>query len=643
MKIDLIEATPGSQRRGILEQRAAVSPHSSYRREILDCNFDRGGPWAGVADLFRRIVPSLRERRPDLFEKHNLELIYALPELRRETDFRFPTLTDTAPTEEKVRNYPADRAVRLVHGLIDLLEEWHDETGYQGWTLGCDDFDRLGCIGRRFFVELVRRRGERLNLHLILGVSPEGSGELEITWPSEARIRTTRLELEADTTGAGNRDLSRQRAEELERRVGDSQIETQVFLPQVIEAWRQAQNQRKVWKWRCAGLEIYNTLGLYEDALRYGAGALEEAMCSRPLQKELHWAIFVKTFMSLAGLGRAEEAKELAERFLPEVEDLAQRGRLCYLIAMLYGRFLSARDLSRAEEYLDEGLRLLEMADLPLTELKFQTVFNRNGLAMIRTFQARFSDALALCQWGRETLDAHLPPASHRLHRSVLLYNMAQVHAAIGNLDQAFEQFSGAMREDPNYSEYYNERGSVLLKLGRFEEALGDYRIAIQLSPPYFEVFANLGSCYRLLGRWSEAEAAFERAVDLEPRSIVSQVGLAEATESQGKLSRAAAAYSSALALAPSRWDLLASRAVVYYQLERSLDSLADLNRAIELSPGTPDLYQNRGIAFSSLGDSAAALDDFQRYLELAPFAEDVASVSTRIKQLQENATAVVT
>lgn len=638
MKISLIEAIPGKRRREALELLASTVTHGCGEPIILNGDFDGGGPWSGVSDLFRLIVPSLRHRRPDLFERHNLELIHALPEIRHECESRFPTLTDTAPMTEKVRNYPADRALRLVHGLIDLLDSWHYETERRGWVLVIDAFDRIGCIGSRFFVELVRRRAEIMNIHLVLGIAPDSRERVSALWPLGTEVHTSRLELDAEVGPTEDRATAYQEALELEEKVGENPIEAQVQLPRLISLWKKAGFEHKAQEWRRVGLEIYNTLGLYEDALRYGAGALEEAISSRPANKELHWSIFVKTFMSLAGLGRAEEAQQLSAWFLPEVSALAHRGRLSYLIAMLHGRFLPKRDLQRAEELLDEGLRLLEAADLPESELKFQAVFNRNGLAMIRTFQRRFGEALALCKWGRETLDAHLPLDSHRLHRSVLLYNMAQVYAMAGDLEQALEQFSRAMHEDPNYSEYYNERGSVLLRMGRVEEALADYFRAIELTPPYFEVFVNLGSCYRIMERWPDAEAAFSRALDLEPKCVAALVGLAEVAETQGKLDHAADAYTAALSLVPDRWDLLASRAVVNFQRELVAASIADLDRAIERAPSNADLFQNRGIALSYLGQADAARGDFEKYLSLAPEAEDAAAVRLKIEQLLPSA-----
>ena len=109
-------------------------------------------------------------------------------------------------------------------------------------------------------------------------------------------------------------------------------------------------------------------------------------------------------------------------------------------------------------------------------------------------------------------LNTHLAADKHLLHRSVLLYNLAQVYNAIGSHDEAIEHYRAAITLDPNYSEYYNDRGSVFLHCGRLKEAEADY-----LSPPYFEVLTNLGQCYRLMGDMTKAIQTYSRALDIDP------------------------------------------------------------------------------------------------------------------------------
>jgi tetratricopeptide (TPR) repeat protein len=341
--------------------------------------------------------------------------------------------------------------------------------------------------------------------------------------------------------------------------------------------------------------------------------------------------------MSYLGLLDSAGAYRVAqEDAIGQTENLEWRGQLHYLLAMLYARFFPQRDLAKGEELLDLGLRDLEQADMAEETRHFQTVFNRNGLAMVRHFQGRFQEAIDLCRDGLQRLESHLSPDRHRLHRSVLLYNMAQVYFAVGEHEQALSHYSVAMEMDPNYSEYFNERGNVFLRMGRHEEARADYLRAIELSPPYFEVWTNLGQSCRLLGRMEEALSAYARALDLEPGQLLALLGRAQAREALGQVDGAMADYTAALALNADLWDAVASRAVLHYERGELGACLDDLNRAIELAPQVPDLYQNRALVLSDLGYRERAAQDLATYLELNPAAEDRTEVEERLQRLVE-------
>src|SRR5215470_4948269 len=102
-RITIVEASAGPARRRWLENYAKEMEPGA-QRFVVACAFDSGGPWAGVNELFSALVPKLKMQRPDLMERHALELIYVLPRLRRSLTVRNPSLTDLAPREEKTRN-----------------------------------------------------------------------------------------------------------------------------------------------------------------------------------------------------------------------------------------------------------------------------------------------------------------------------------------------------------------------------------------------------------------------------------------------------------------------------------------------------------------------------------------------------------
>ncbi len=634
-RISIVEAAAGQNRRLWLEDRLQEMAGFGARTFSVCCDFDSGGPWAGVSGLFGSLLAEMQVQRPDLIEQHAPELVTILPRLRQSLTVRNPSLTDLAPEHERTRNYPADRALRNVHGLIDLLDSWKSATCADNpWVIACDSYDGAGTMSGLFFRELMRRRGERLHIKLLVGVD-RGKGEavrasLSVGLP----VQIIGVDLDACPSTAIDSTTAARMASDLEERIGDDRIETQVHLADLIKLWGLAARSDKVLRYKYIGLETYNTLGLYADALRYGSGLLELVSEHAPHDEQLRWAIILKLLMCHIGLQDVETSLKLAEEEgLKLVERHPAWGiQLFYLMAMFYARFQKPRDLMKGEEYLERSFAAIEQANLPEGDFHFHCVFNRNGLAMIRNFQGRHQEAIELCRSGIAQLNAHLGAEQHRLHRSILVYNMAQVYAATGSYDEAIQYCSVAIAMDPNYSEYYNDRGGAFLQMGRLEEARADYLKAIELSPPYFEVFTNLGQCYRRMGSMADAIEAYSRALDLEPGHLLALLGRAKAYEELGHVTAAIADYTAALARDPAQWEAVASRGVMHYEAGDLDVSLADFDRAIELKPNQCDLYQNRATVLTDLGRYHEAARDLQASLLLNPTDDERPALQARLE-----------
>lgn len=630
-----IAARPGRERLRRLEEQREKAERAGARAWVLPCRFTEGGPWAGVRNLFRSLLDELRASRPDLLARHEYELAHVLPELKPVTEARNANLTDIARPDEKVRNYAGDRAYRIVHGLIDLLSSFKSPADERPWVILCDSFEESGSMGARFFRELMRRRGRQLALTLVVATAPEASARVRGEFDERVAGPVFSVDLPDEAPEEIDAEAAARAALELERQMQHEGLPVAVGLIDLLHLWRQAGQPERIFRWECVALDLFNTQGLYEDALAYGSGLLERQQALAPEEETLRWAIFVKNLMSLLGLQEVVKALALAEEVaIGKISDPYRRAQLCYLVSMMYARFLPDRDLDRAERLLDEGLAELERADIPRDIYHFQSVFNRNGLALVRFFQGRHAEAIDLCQSGFERLKQHLSPDQHRLHRSVLLYNIAQVYSSLGLPDDAIRHYTLAMEMDPNFSEYYNERGSLHFRAERYEEALSDYLMAGELSPPYFELYTNLGQCYRHLGRFEEAVAAYSRALDLEPGQVLALLGRAQCEEALGQAAAALADYDEALALLPGQWEALANRASLHYDRGDLPAALRDMDAAVELAPQIPGLYQNRAFVLSALGMAGEAARDLSTYLRLDPEAEDREEVLARVQEL---------
>ena len=634
----VLEAPVGSARHSWLEQEMRdMAVLAGARTFLLSGDFDMGGPWAGLREMLGSLFPEIQARCPELVEKHVLELVYVLPLLRRLLVVRNPTLTDLAPYSERSRSYAADRAYRNLHGIIDLLESWKNIVEPEvPWVIVCDDYDLAGPMVQMFFRELMRRRGRQLRLHLLVGVGSGKGAEIQASFSQTLATETITLDLPADPPPAMDPSEAVQLARNLEKQVDDDGLEMQVHLPDLIRYWRLAHRLDKVLHWRYFGLDIYNLLGLYEDAVRYADGLLELAEQQAPGDEELQWNIIIRLLSVYSALQDPKAGLGLAEGKVMKIVERhpVWQGQVCYMAAMFHARYSKPRDLVKGERYLDQGLAAIEQSELPLTEYHFRSVFNRNGVAMIRSFQGRYEEAIELCRLGTERLNAHLSADQHRLHRSVLIYNIAQVYSATAMLEEAIQHYTAVIQLDPNFSEYYNERGNVLQLTGRLQEAHADYLKAIDLSPPYSEVFTNLGQCYRRMGALREALEAYSRALDLAPNQPLAFLGRAKVHDLLGQNQEAIADYTAGLRNDPSQWEGFASRGVLYYEAGNLDLALADFNQAIFLKPQQGDLYQNRSIVLTDLGRCREAVQDIESALALDPSEEDRISLQARLDSI---------
>ncbi len=615
----LIEARAGAARDRWLRS-LPLAKASNCIVHHLDCRLRLGGPWAGLSDFLDAIVPAIDAAAPELLERHRYELAMALPSLRRRFPLTEASLTDASPVKERVRSYPVDRAYRLLHGLIDLLDEWLPRDGRRH-VLVLHHIDETSALMRRFFNGLARRRLAGLPLDLIMVASPDRAAQVaEWLAPSEPQRIAAELPggIEPPDLDALSLDIL-----ELEARVNAAMGQADNLLPRLIDACETTGRHQEAQRWRATTLILFNHHGLYEDALYFGEPVLADFdEIDQGERKFGRWNIVSGLFNAYAALGRSEDGlRVVRDEALNKITDPNDLVSIYYTLAMLHCRFLPERDFALAEDYLERAMGLLEKVTFSEAEKHYLAVFNINGLAFIRFQQGRVDEAIALCREGFDRLERHLQDHQYRLHRSVLLYNIAQVHSAVRDYDEAVRYYTAAMEMDPRYSEYHNERGSMYLKLSRLDEAIHDFREAISLSAPYFEVWTNLGQAYRRKGDYAAAVEAYSQALDIEPSAPLARIGRAQAYEALQQPDAALSDYDAALRSYPHDAQILSNRAVLLFEAGRITESLQDLDEALRASPEQAELYENRAIALAALERHDEAQRDRESALRLTGMA----------------------
>ena len=633
-KVIVLEAKSGQARQDYLQRSLDQAKSTGAETWFLSCDRDEDGPWAGLTDLLTQLLPQVQIHAPELIIQHDYELTRILPALQRSLPVRYPSLTDIAPQQEQIRNYPADRAFRIIHGIIDFLSAWFERSHSTRWIMACDRYDHSGGLVRIFFTELLRRRGQQLNLSLIIAIEPGADPDVVNKFDPSLIAQIIPLHLPASSTLINPQTIDL-RVHELQQRVDQDPIEQEIHLSRLIHYLQLTHQTEQVLAYEMKAAGLYTRRGFYEDGLAYAQAALAQLERCCPEDNEKRWQIDSMLYTCYVALDKPNVAFEVLEAAMQRTNNADDRFRGCFMMAMLYIRELDERDIAKAEAYLEQGLVELAHTSFSASEKLFHTTFNRNGLALIRHRQGRPQEAVELCQWCYEQVNTLVQPDHHRLYRSVLLFNIAQVYDFTGNYTEAIRYFTAAMELDPNYSEYYNSRGNLYFKLERLPDALNDYQRAVELSAPYPEVWANIGQSYRRLGDWTAAVAAYSKALDLQPQQFSILVARAQVLEMLEQQDAALADYSAAIAVDPNQPLVLANRASLHYDMGQVSVALNDLDQAIALSPETADLYQNRAVALTDLGRFEAAIQDLQAYLQICPGAQDHAQVKSQMFALR--------
>ncbi|MER7770467.1 tetratricopeptide repeat protein [Kitasatospora sp. NPDC096140] len=642
-----------------------------------DCHRRLRGPYTGLGTLLRSLVPDAHRARPELVARHAVEILSAAPELKDLIGAGPQTLTSLAVPNERTRLYPAKRTRRLAHGIVEFLHGHARELG-RALALRFDRVDEADHTDQEFLAILLRRALPDLlmvtvhtggadlipELTTALATRATRAADTDAQHPDEHVDLTDHHKLaqayvESDGTShdpaeeaayhrldAGERArLHDQRAAELRRR-GDWSLSLGA-IPYHLEHGSDREAAADAF---FEAAEYLVSMGFYHALLDVaGRGTALVDLAEEPRK---YWMLATKVTTALAILGRPEEA----ERRYIELRAMFRQPMLHifsgYALAMLYTRYYPAehKDHQLAKAHLHNVLAMASL--LPDHDQRvFQSVFNRNGLALVELQLGNPTEALRLVSTGLADIDRELPAEKHRLHRSVLVHNRGRVYTALGRLEEALADIDTVIELDPNYPDYYFDRADLRRRMGDLPGALADYSESITFAAPFWEMHYNRADLRLELGDLAGAIADLTYVLDLEPDELDARINLASLLREQGDAAgsltqveeglrhhpgdarllsargllaldagddRAALRdFDLALTAEPDLVSALANRATLALETGDHGTAVADLTRALAIEADNPDLLYNRGYVHQSAGDWESARQDYTAALLL--------------------------
>jgi tetratricopeptide (TPR) repeat protein len=525
-------------------------------------------------------------------------------------------LTDTAAADERTRFYAPDRAYRLVHGLVGVILRWKRAFRDPArWVIVVRNFDDAHHLGTRFFVELGRRARPGDGIEVIVETRGDGSG-------AAPRLSGVNVVPAAPWIAGLARDtVSSCAMNEAEAKALDARVADGVDLLQEQEYFALFNFHRSrgdglgAARMALKMLVIYKGYGYYHEARSFIHDILPhfEQIVGNDEFRRISLVATIDICLAMSGDPGA--ALDIVHRFaVPFLTKPDLLANMNYILGMHHLRYAKSKDAHLAEQHIQRAVDNMRLAkDNPGDfQYPFLKVFVDNGLAFLQARQGRHQEALDLCRSGYEFITRELGEDRHVLHRSVLLYNIAQVYVMMGQLDEGLAYYRKTILMDPNFSEYHNEVGNILQEQARYQEAIDSYARAIRCSSPYPEVYFNKAVCHARLDEFDAALGCFEISLELNPEQPATYALRADLLRELGRADEALEGYDTAIALGYDSTATRVNRAVLHYNNGSYELALADMDHVIALDPDEGAHYENRAAIHQAMQQEELYLRDLQ-------------------------------
>ncbi|OBQ29234.1 MAG: hypothetical protein AN483_11745 [Aphanizomenon flos-aquae MDT14a] len=203
--------------------------------------------------------------------------------------------------------------------------------------------------------------------------------------------------------------------------------------------------------------------------------------------------------------------------------------------------------------------------------------------------------------------------------RAAFYNNRGNVRNDLGDKQGAIDDYTLAIKINPNYALAYYNRGIVRDDLGDKPGAIDDYTQAIKFNPKYAEAYYNRGIVRDDLGDKPGAIDDYTLAIKINPNYALAYYNRGIVRDDLGDKPGAIDDYTQAIKFNPKYAEAYAGRGNVRYDLGDKQGAIDDFNQAIKINPNYALAYYNRGNVRYDLGDKPGAIDDYTQAIKFNP------------------------
>jgi tetratricopeptide (TPR) repeat protein len=198
--------------------------------------------------------------------------------------------------------------------------------------------------------------------------------------------------------------------------------------------------------------------------------------------------------------------------------------------------------------------------------------------------------------------------------------NLGTVNYKRKNYEMAIEQYSRAIRCNPNYTQSIMNRANTYYESGEFYSALKDLEKVEKISEDTLPLHFLRGLVFTKLKRYNEAKLSFIRGLKIEPQNTELKVNMGSVYYFMGSYDSARLWLKDIVAMGANEPNAFNTLSLVEAETGNYGEALALIKKALDLKPSDAFYLNNRGYIYLMQNENEKALADINESITLDPY-----------------------
>lgn len=219
---------------------------------------------------------------------------------------------------------------------------------------------------------------------------------------------------------------------------------------------------------------------------------------------------------------------------------------------------------------------------------------------------------------------------------------LGQAYLKAGRKDDAKAKFQTGFQIDPAATLMITPTdpeeaflvGNVHATLGQFDQALQAYSLTLQLDPGKAGAYTNIGVVDYQTGKLDTAVQSFQQALALDPQDADTHYLMGAALIQKNDLSGAQKSFQTALSIDPNLTPAYIGLGNVFLLNKDYEQAASNLQKAISLQPDSPEALFALGKTYNLQGKNTEAIQTLKQFLQLNPVDPYKSDAQKMLQQL---------